>query len=70
MKVERVRVSFGATVNTGNFNSLRFDVEFEPQLEPGDYAIETVRFLHDHASAEVKRQARARVKGQAKEGAA
>ncbi len=70
MRVDRVRVAFGSTVNTGNFNSLRFDVEFEAQLEPADDAIETVRFLHDQASAEVKRQASARVKGPAKEGAA
>ena len=36
MKPTKISVSFGRTVNTGNFNSLRLDASMEVDLEPGD----------------------------------
>ena len=60
MNVKQVRVAFGATVNTGNFNSLRFDVEMVADLEPGDEVEPTLALLHERCADEVRRQARAR----------
>lgn len=60
MRVERVTVGFGCTLNLGNFNSARFDVQFEARLEEGEDALAAVHELHEQAVAEVKRQAAAR----------
>jgi len=40
MKPTKISVSYGKTVNTGNFNSLRLDASLEVELEPGDTASE------------------------------
>ena len=57
MQVERVKVGFGTTINLGNFNSMRLDVEYEARIETGEDADEVIGALHNQAVAEVKRQA-------------
>ena len=46
----KISVSYGKTVNTGNFNSLRLDASMEIDLEPGDTATEA----YTKAFAQVK----------------
>lgn len=36
MKPTKISVSYGKTVNTGNFNSLRLDAGMEVELEPNE----------------------------------
>ena len=55
MKPTKTSVSFGKTVNTGNFNSLRFDASMEIDMEPGDTATEA----YTKAFAQVKATAAA-----------
>jgi len=38
MKAKTISVSYGRTVNLQNFNSLRFDVTIELEMEEGDQA--------------------------------
>lgn len=62
MNVERVKVGFGTTINLGNYNSARFDVEFEARLDVDEDAGEAARVLHLQAVDEVKREARERIR--------
>lgn len=59
MKAERVRVAFGSTVNLGNYNTIRLDVELIAAVEEGEDWHAVVALPHEEAKAEVKRQAAA-----------
>lgn len=52
MKPTKISVSYGRTINTGNFNSVRLDASIEVELEPGDSASDA----YDKAFATVKTQ--------------
>lgn len=56
-RITKVKAGFGSTVNLGNYNSARFDVELEAELEAGDDPQEVMAALHEEAREEVKRQA-------------
>ena len=51
-------VRFGSTVNLGNFNSARFDVEASAELEAGDDPRNVANQLHELCREEARRQAR------------
>jgi hypothetical protein len=57
MKITKVTVGFGSTVNLGNFNSARFDVQLEAELEPGEDADTIINDLHLAARGHVQAQA-------------
>lgn len=57
MNIKRVTVGFGSTVNLGDFNSMRLDVQYEADLTPFEDAIEATAELHKLAVEQVKQQA-------------
>lgn len=59
MKIERVAVGFGYTMNPRQYETLRFDVRLEAAIEEGEDWAEVVRTLHGEAKAEVRREAAA-----------
>jgi hypothetical protein len=52
MKPSKISVSYGRTINTGNFNSVRLDASIEVELEDGD----TATAAYDKAFEIVKAQ--------------
>jgi hypothetical protein len=56
MKVDRVSVGFGYTMNPRPYETLRFDVRLDAVVEDGEDWNEVVRDLHAAAKAEVRRQ--------------
>ncbi len=57
MQITKITVAFGSTVNLGNYNSARFDVALEAQLEAGDDPLLVAQQLHEQAREEARRQA-------------
>lgn len=58
MKATSFKVSFGQTVNTGNFESVRIDAEVEYELEPG----ETIEDAFEKGFKEVFKQVNPKAK--------
>lgn len=56
MRVDRVSVGFGYTMNPRQYETLRFDVRLEAAVEEGEDWAEVVRTLHGEAKAEVRRE--------------
>ena len=56
MKPTKISVSYGKTVNTGNFNSLRLDAGIEVELEEGDTAGAAYEAAYAAAKAAVAEQ--------------
>lgn len=56
MKIDRVSVGFGYTMNPRPYETLRFDVRLDAVVEDGEDWNEVVRDLHASAKAEVRRQ--------------
>lgn len=54
MKTNTVSVSYGRTVNLGNFNSLRFEASVEVELEEGEKAINAIHLAKKLVKAEVE----------------
>ena len=59
MKLLRVRVRYGKTINMGNFESIRMDYETEVELDRDKdsvpTAIDTIReYLKDKMAADIK----------------
>ena len=55
MKIESVKVSYGRTVNLGNFESMRVDVEFQATIEAGETPENVTEKLETLCKSEVKR---------------
>lgn len=55
MKIEKVKVAYGRTVNLGNFESMRVDVEFQATIEAGETPENVTEKLEILAKSEVKR---------------
>lgn len=66
--IERVTASFGATLNAGNYESVRVDVQFEARVEEGEDPHTAARWLMQQAKDHV-REASAAAKRAAREGA-
>lgn len=52
-KITEIRVAYGKTVNTGNYNSFRYDVEFKAILNENENPDEIVDQLRSHAKLKV-----------------
>ncbi len=57
MQITKVTVGFGSTINLGNYNSARFDVQLEAELDEGEDVEQAVQQLHQQARDNVRRQA-------------
>jgi hypothetical protein len=57
MRVKTITVGFGSTINLGNYNSARLDVQYEVELDEGEDAESVTRQIHEQAREEVRRQA-------------
>lgn len=68
MKIERVSVGFGYTMNPRPYETLRFDVRLDAMVEDGEDWNEVVRELHASAKAEVRRQVLASTRHEAPDG--
>lgn len=56
MQLKRITASYGRTINTGNYESLRAEATFEADLEPGDDPQEVQAILMAQAKGAVKDQ--------------
>lgn len=59
MRVVRVHVAFGSTLNVGNYSNIRVEVAADADLEEGEDWQAAAAALHAEVKAEVKRQAEA-----------
>lgn len=57
MKRDRVDVTYGGTLNLGNYQSAKISVSLGAELEPGDDPAEVSRVLFDEARAMVAERA-------------
>lgn len=57
MTITKIQVSFGSTVNLGNYSSARFDVQLEAELGDDDEPTLVVAALHEQCREEVRAQA-------------
>lgn len=55
MKIEKVKVAYGRTVNLGNFESMRVDVEFQATIDAGETPENVCEKLETLCKSEVKR---------------
>lgn len=55
MKIDKVKVAYGRTVNLGNFESMRVDVEFSATVEAGETPENVCEKLETLCKSEVKR---------------
>ena len=53
MILQKVKVSFGRTVNIGNYQTIRLDLGFEAQLTEGDNLEQCEKYLLKKAVVEV-----------------
>lgn len=58
MKVSRIHVAFGSTLNVGNYSNIRVEVAADADLEEGE-DWQAAAALHAEVKAEVRRQAEA-----------
>lgn len=56
MNVSKITISRGLTINTGNFNSMRFDVQMEAELQPQEREELAAKVLTDAVLDELGRQ--------------
>jgi len=56
MQITKITVSRGVTINTGNFNSVRIDVQMEALLEKVEGVKEALPEMTRQVLAEVERQ--------------
>ena len=56
MELKRIAASYGRTINTGNYESLRAEATFEAELTPGDDPQEVQAQLMALAKGAVKDQ--------------
>lgn len=54
MNIKKITYSAGATVNTGNFNSIRFDWSAEAELQVGDDPEESANKLRDWVQEKIE----------------
>lgn len=57
MRISQVTYSRGETVNTGNFNSVKFEVSVTAEIEDGDSAEEVYAKIKDAANSKVAAEA-------------
>lgn len=55
MKITQIRVALGRTVNLGNFESLRIDVDFTAQIDDTENPRQEFENLRAAAQLELKR---------------
>ena len=53
MPSDRVKYSFGLTVNTGNYNSARFDVEYETDVQSDETPEEALKRAQEFVEEKV-----------------
>jgi hypothetical protein len=56
MKIDRISMRFGLTINTGNYESARVDVGAEARVEEVDDPFECYKQVEDIATEELQRQ--------------
>lgn len=66
MKLEKVTVNFGKTVNLGNYESFRYDVEFSAKLSENDNPETATEILRQLAKLQVEKAIRYQLRGEPK----
>jgi hypothetical protein len=66
MKIERLKLNVGLTINMGNFESARVDVGGEVTLDSGDSVEEAWKLLEDVCDEEMLKQTKG-IESKAKE---
>ena len=54
MEITTVRVSYGRTVNMGNYESLRLEYQAEANLSPGENAEDVIQHLRKNLRADIE----------------
>jgi len=54
MNIKAVNVKVGATINLGNYESLRLDYGMEAELEEGDTPSQAIDKIRDHLTKKMK----------------
>lgn len=57
-KITKIKASYGTTVNMGDFNNIRLDLEMEVELEEGDDKEAVKKALQNEVMNEVNMRAK------------
>jgi hypothetical protein len=51
MKIERITIRLGETINQGNFNNAKYEIEASAVIEPGEDTVAALDKLEDEVRA-------------------